>query len=119
MRSARPESPTPDCCCVSSWVPTLPPKKKARITNATQPTTAVLRWRALQRPTDAARLRFGLDMNVSIGGGGCGLRWLDAGPSGRRRGHDQMPVTTDFDDAWSEHVPTLLPVGRAVMRGRP
>ena len=50
-------------------VPTLPPTKKARTTNAIQPKTAILRCRALQRPTRAAMLRFGLDIDLSSGCG--------------------------------------------------
>ena len=35
--TARPDSPTPDCCCVSVLVPTLPPIMKATITNGQPP----------------------------------------------------------------------------------
>src|SRR3954447_18149948 len=57
MRSARPDSPTPACCCVRVFVPMAPPTTNAMTTNAIQPRIAVLRCRALQRPARAAMLR--------------------------------------------------------------
>src|SRR5262249_22609260 len=53
--SARPDSPTPDWLFFSVLVPIEPPMKVARMTKASQPKIAVLRWAALQRPARAAR----------------------------------------------------------------
>src|SRR3954451_11672699 len=40
----------------SVFVPRLPPIMKAATTNASHPTIAILRWRALQRPALAAKV---------------------------------------------------------------
>src|SRR4051794_40387598 len=40
----------------SVFVPRLPPIMKAATTNASHPTIAILRWRALQRPARAAKV---------------------------------------------------------------
>ena len=54
--SARPDSPMPYSSSVSVLVPTEPPMKTARITNASQPKIAFFRCCALHRPARAARL---------------------------------------------------------------
>ena len=51
------ELPVPSCASVRLRCPAAPPMNMASTTNNSQPNTAVLRCRALQPPSAAARLR--------------------------------------------------------------
>jgi len=80
---ARADSPTPLSSSDSVLVPTDPPMKTARITNASQPKIAFLRCCALQRPARAAMLplvlvlmRGSLQRRQGRANAACSIPWV-------------------------------------------